>query len=322
MSTLYRKERLFLLAVDPVHVGAGGHHLGRVDMPIVREPGTRLPKVPGTSLSGAARQYAALVAGRREAAGQHRNLKGKDRDASKCPILATFGTAADADSAGSKAGAVRIGDARLLCYPVWSKRGPVWVATREALLDAGLEVSLDPVLGAEEAACAGEVAPGTSLNFGWLQMALRGGLAVAVPAGHPLAGNAAFAEVLGRLYVLSEKMLSVVVNSNLEVRTSVSIDPTTGAAAKGALFSYEAIARGAWLHLEAVEEPYLCTADLFQDGLTPEQGDAGETWRSPMDVFRAGVRRMEMLGVGGMGTRGFGRMKLMEAAQAGAEVQK
>lgn len=35
-----------------------------------------------------------------------------------------------------------------------------------------------------------------------------------------------------------------VVNSNLEVRTSVSINPETGAAEEGALFSYEALPRG------------------------------------------------------------------------------
>jgi CRISPR-associated protein Cmr4 len=66
----YKTVRFLLMTTDPVHVGTGGSRLGRVDNSIVREPGTRLPKIPGTSLSGAIRQYAAYRNGRRECAGQ------------------------------------------------------------------------------------------------------------------------------------------------------------------------------------------------------------------------------------------------------------
>jgi len=52
--------RYYALALDPIHVGTGGMRLGRVDLSIVREPGTNIPKIPGTSLAGAARAYAAM----------------------------------------------------------------------------------------------------------------------------------------------------------------------------------------------------------------------------------------------------------------------
>jgi len=39
--------------------------------------------------------------------------------------------------------------------------------------------------------------------------------------------------------------------------------------------------------------------------------ELGETWSQPLDVVRAGMKLIEYLGVGGMGTRGFGRMRLM-----------
>jgi len=52
--------KCYALALDPIHVGTGGMRLGRVDLSIVREPGTNLPKIPGTSLAGAARAYAAM----------------------------------------------------------------------------------------------------------------------------------------------------------------------------------------------------------------------------------------------------------------------
>ena len=44
--------------------------------------------------------------------------------------------------------------------------------------------------------------------------------------------------------IVPEDLFSQIVNSNLEVRTSVSIDPITGAAKEGALFTSEAIPRG------------------------------------------------------------------------------
>ena len=34
-------------------------------------------------------------------------------------------------------------------------------------------------------------------------------------------------------------------------------------------------------------------------------------WKRPLDVVSAGMQLIEYLGVGGMGTRGFGRMKLV-----------
>ncbi len=43
---LYSEERFLLMTLDPVHIGTGGQHLGRVDLSIAREPGTRLPKIP------------------------------------------------------------------------------------------------------------------------------------------------------------------------------------------------------------------------------------------------------------------------------------
>ena len=53
--------RFLARCLDPVHIGAGGYQLGRVDMTIVREPATGIPKVPGTSLAGAIRAYAEMA---------------------------------------------------------------------------------------------------------------------------------------------------------------------------------------------------------------------------------------------------------------------
>ncbi|MBC7333821.1 MAG: hypothetical protein H5T85_05135, partial [Actinobacteria bacterium] len=57
---MHDHKTYYAIALDPIHIGSGGSRLGRVDLPIIREPGTNLPKIPGTSLSGPARAYTVL----------------------------------------------------------------------------------------------------------------------------------------------------------------------------------------------------------------------------------------------------------------------
>src|SRR2546426_3723500 len=135
-NDLYTQQRLLFMTIDPVHIGAGGYRLGRVDMTIAREPGTNLPKIPGTSLAGATRSYAAMRYGKPEVAGQHKKFTG---NRTTCPIIYTFGTATDTSSGQpqsdgvNQAGTVSIGDAHILFFPVNSMAGPVWVTTKEII---------------------------------------------------------------------------------------------------------------------------------------------------------------------------------------------
>ena len=59
-----------------------------------------------------------------------------------------------------------------------------------------------------------------------------------------------------RIVLVSDKFFSQIVNSNLEVRTSVSINPETGAAEDGALFTYEAIPRATFLWFDVIVDDY------------------------------------------------------------------
>src|SRR6266568_5862220 len=153
----FTPECFYFMTLDPVHIGAGGYRLGRVDMTIAREPGTQLPKIPGTSLAGAARSYAAIRYGKTAAAGQHKDLKKEQK--LQCPIIYTFGTATDPSEAGtsgassegpSQAGTVSIGDAHILFFPVNSMAGPVWVSTKEIVEEAWGEGSVTPPKDGEQ----------------------------------------------------------------------------------------------------------------------------------------------------------------------------
>ena len=52
--------RLVAKSTDPVYIGTGGYTIGRVDNTIVRDPSTRIPKIPGTSVAGTWRYFMAL----------------------------------------------------------------------------------------------------------------------------------------------------------------------------------------------------------------------------------------------------------------------
>lgn len=301
---MYTQQRFIFMALDPLHIGTGGYRLGRVDLSIAREPGTNLPKIPGTSLSGAARTYAAYRYSKPQCAGQGQQTdaegrRGHCRDAD-CPICYTFGRITGLE--GSQAGRVSIGDAQLLLFPVHSLAGPVWVTTRARLAEAGFQVPEFSLAPGEFATTLAESQE--RLNLGWLLLARKAGELDVAPPNIEDTGNAPWQAVRQRLVLVEDGLFSQIVNSNLEVRTSVSIDPLTGAAREGALFTYEALPRTTWLWADLVEDDY-------RPGMFPAHTDMAKQLghKQPLDVVREGLRLAEYLGVGGMGTRGFGRLR-------------
>ncbi len=360
--------RYFLLTLDPVHIGTGGTRLGRVDLSIVREPGTRLPKIPGSSLHGAVRAYAAHRYGKPQCAGQGKEHCGQPT----CPICYTFGYARDKE--GGRAGVVAISDARILLFPVYSMVGPVWVTSPGVLYDAGFRPKENDKARFEvdkneegKAKWPRTLSVQDHLNLGWLMVERD-------KNGSEWKPEDIFKEeipepIRNRVALVSDKFFSQIVNSNLEVRTSVAINPETGAAEEGALFTYEAIPRATVLWMDVVVSDYRgefpnetrlqrwkvdlegtdeqAKKDLLRkwgllkkDGsleesvqkarewLQAEQMDQnGENWRwkkpemkivqqSPVGIVQAGLEWAEYLGVGGMGTRGFGRIRLVQCEPA------
>ena len=324
----YKRQRYLLMSTEPVHIGTGGYRLGRVDSSIVREPGTNLPKIPGTTLSGAIRSYAASQYGSTRCAGQGQpkeERKGHCGNSQECPICYTFGCRRETEEGTEQktiaySGMVNIFDAHVLLFPVHSMAGPVWVSTPQRLDDAGFTVNgvpKDEEWKAEQVLFTWERKD--ALNLGWLM--LDAGPQVAVEAPQKKWQDAKrWQTVKNRIVLVQENFFGQVVNSNLEVRTSVSIDPERGAAEEGALFTYEALPRATFLMSEVV-------LDDYHDGQTDQEdkplrrpfpilkrkdGDdlPGGPWDNPLDVVKAGLAMMEWLGVGGMGTRGFGRVAL------------
>ncbi len=302
-------RRYFAQALDPIHVGTGGERLSRVDMSIIREAGTDLPKLPGTSLSGACRAYAALQRKDGErgryCAGQqgeeHEEVEGGNKRKVKehcgkpdCPICQTFGYAKGSSNGTSggnggnfKKGVAQFADAHIIAFPVASSSGPIWVTCTSALKRIGYDapaVSNDKVRIADR---TGKIA------LGWLALDVEGAFALPPDLQQFDKEKAQ----MGTAALVADNLFSTIVNDNLEVRTSVSINPLTGAADDGALFTYEAIPTGTLFAFDVTYQPR-----DWQHQNAPDM--------TPQQTVQSGLQLFAWLGVGGMNTRGMGRLKV------------
>lgn len=309
--------KYFALALDPIHVGTGGARLGRVDMSIVREPGTNVPKIPGTSIAGACRTYAAMqVEGKfphcagqgqpsQEEQGNNANQRYKGHCGKPdCPICVTFGFSKG--QGGSFQGLAQFSDAHLVFFPVHSLAGPVWVTCPDVLRNCGVTEN-EP--SDESVRVASGVKVSGKLNLGWLMLSVAGN-------GFSLAGKLESVpdEIKRRAVLVSNKMFGHIVNDNLEVRTSVSIDPQTGAAAEGALYTYEAIPRASVFCFDVVvSDPKFYRIG----GQEPLKNNSGK--EKVMQTLNNGLALFESLGIGGMNTRGMGRLRVLNLKAGGGQ---
>ncbi|NJD75757.1 MAG: type III-B CRISPR module RAMP protein Cmr4 [Candidatus Methanoperedens sp.] len=288
------------MALDPIHVGTGGYRLGRVDNTIVRDKATNVPIIPGSSIEGTTRTYAAFalmenggsIKGRQGINNEYLNCAGKDTDKREqcgvCEICIIFGFSKKDKSLH---GMAQFSDAKILFFPVYSMLGPVWVTCPDILGDFGLTDGLSD----ENVIKTTFDVPNNRLNLGWLYLEKKNRFTI--PDGTL---KEIPQQIKNKLVLVSDKLFSQIVNSNLEVRTSVSIDPQTGAAQEGALFTYEAIPRSTILYFDIIyNDPNKFPA--IPNNLRSISMDS---------IVENGLKLMKLLGIGGMGTRGFGRIEI------------
>jgi len=366
MTEPFEKKTFFALSLDPVHVGTGGYRLGHVDSTILRESGTQLPKIPGSSLNGVTRAYTAMAVQTQaedchgavfkdngdqlwklDCSIYHKmtylrpvyiRVKGESDDQeiatlcsgtdgnpliqveedtgkqiyhscagkggvqgeqhcgrSDCPVCVAFGFS-KGDGGGFQ-GLVQFFDLQILFFPVYSSLGPVWVTSPGILrqFDVDLtEKDLEP-----EEFWTKLTVPDSRIFIGGYEYkektaaedVFNDGL-VSVPR-----------KIRERALIFDDVTFGRIVNDNLEVRTSVSINPETGAAEDGALFTYEAIPRATVMWFDVVYN----RPEFFRIG--------GEKISLTINDIQMNVQKglalLESLGIGGMNTRGMGRVRVL-----------
>ncbi|MBK3331982.1 hypothetical protein GWK41_02735 [Persephonella atlantica] len=191
-------------------------------------------------------------------------------------------------------------DLNILFFPVFTYRGTKWITTSSRLKEIGIE---------EEAPSENKIRTKQGdeghLNLGWLYLE--------VESRHTFCNeikicnkqeNISFTLTPEDVIIVPENLFSHIVNSNLEVRTSVSIDPITGAAKEGALFTSEAIPRGTIFYGE-IRIFDKKGFEGLEEKLKPLPKD-----KELEDALKDSKHFYETLGIGGMTTRGFGRLKI------------
>jgi CRISPR-associated protein Cmr4 len=190
-----------------------------------------------------------------------------------------------------------------LFFPVYTRLGTKWITSKQILNDLEPDIcksiSEPEDKGEDSVFCNLET--GTSLNLGWLnfKVSKRDIDFFDKIGADDFKDN--FKEVIDfikdKIVIVSDSVISQIVNSNLEVRTSVSIDPITGAAKDKALFTSEAIPRGTVFYGNVrIQNPF------------GENGNISEA--NIIEALEDSKKYFEVMGIGGMTTRGFGRIKL------------
>ncbi len=307
-------EKLYLAtALDPIHIGVGGYRLGRVDLTICREPVTNIPKIPGTTMSGAIKFFADMALidmGLKD----HwcASTKGSENEHKRefCPTCTAFGyTPQEGGDHDSRQGILSLGDAMLFLFPVRTMLGPVWITCPsqfERLADQRVDFSEDAFALPKSSELQNQVESNNNkLNIGWLYLEKREKEMQAVDDFIELYKEQIGESVAERAVLLSDRLFEHVVNDQLEVRTSVVIDPETGASKTGGLFTYEAVPRGAVFITRIIANDYAHAWEKVKENNN----------RTPDDAFALVEKSfpgLDAVGLGGMTTRGFGRLRMKE----------
>lgn len=357
-NDIVKKYKIYALTTDPVYIGTGGYTIGKVDNTIVRDPITKVPKIPGSSLAGVWRYYTTLeifskiknIKPQRNnistqngnslsekienwiksqnnqwdkskwyffegnvlldltCAGQDNvpqeelanitatNKEGKTGHCGHCLVCKGFGFS---KKDISWQGLIFFSDLNILFFPVFTMCGTKWITTKRKLEEA--EIKCDGLTEPTDNKVLTKNGNEGHINLGWLYLEIGGEHSVS------LNNKIKFENLELKdtdIVIVPENLFSQIVNSNLEVRTSVSIDPITGAAKEGALFTSEAIPRGTILYgnVRIFDKSGFSGIDSKLQPL-PDLNTLECALKESKHFF-------ETLGIGGMTTRGFGRIKI------------
>lgn len=272
---------LTLFARTPVHVGAG-NSVGVVDSPVMRERHTRIPIIPGSSLKGVMR----------------------DLFASKPDeVCWLFGNdQSEKDKEKIRAGALLIGEARVLAFPVRSAKGGfAWITCPLALQryerDAGIDVKSEMFDGLEEEQCYGAEDVLLGENVVLEEYCLKSqGLTedLASELVKILPGDKLWQSAETRLVVISDTMFSYFVEHACEVVSRIRIDDETGVVAKGALFNQENVPSETLFY------------SVIAAQTEKKKGDGKRTAKEALEALKNTLKEEKVIQVGGDETIGLG----------------
>ena len=245
------EQRIFtLFARTPIHVGAG-NSVGAIDSPITRERHTRIPIIPGSALKGVlADMWPPVPTKKRNSKETGAGEEQQQKTPEQVERELIFGRE-------DNAGALLVGEARVLAFPLRSARGAfAWItcplALQRFVRDSGKEQleQYIPVLKndtSNEMFCvsgADILTGGKVILEEYVFTADQNQsekLTKIEEEFKSLADDPVWPLMKGHLAVISNEMFSYFVENACEVVTRIRIDDVTGTVKGSALFNQEQI---------------------------------------------------------------------------------
>jgi len=282
------KTSPFLLhALSPLHAGTG-HAAEIIDLPIARMKATGIPFVPGSSIKGVLRDA-------------RRGEETESRERAE----AAFGPSDDPEA---HAGALVVGDARLLALPVRSLRGTfAWVTSPLLLALARRDLGTDfPVLALQERSALvtseNVCRHDDKLYLEDLDLPASESTHLdrwaAALAGHVAPGEDVFTR---RFAAVDDDTMTFLWETATQVDARVRLDPTTRTVARGAL----------WL------EESLPPETLLLGLLAADRSRRNGVDMTPEDVLGFALPGEETVQLGGKASIGRGRCRVLPFANEG-----
>lgn len=229
-----------LFTRTPLHVGAG-NSVGAVDSPVMRERHTGFPIIPGSSIKGVLADLWSEDMEKIKRGNSETWVRKNDSEAAWLFGQEEYKNNGDKVAAG--AGALLIGEARPLVFPVRSaKHGFAWITCPLALSrysrDAGIKITVPVLAGAEDCYASEGVTVKDKVILEEYCLTVKGPQTIADKLTGLVADD--LWSTLGtRLVIVSDEMFAYFVRNACEVVTRVKVDDETGTVAKGALFNQE-----------------------------------------------------------------------------------
>jgi CRISPR-associated protein Cmr4 len=287
------EERAYLLhALSPLHAGTG-RAAEIIDLPIARMKSTGIPIVPGSSIKGVLRDAC-------------RNEDGSESD----QLKAVFGP--DNEKAGDHAGALVVGDARLLALPVRSYKGVFAWVTCPLLLSLAkrdLAKSLPiPTIGKNQAKCL-TVDPIHKDKVYLEELDLTAEVDDSLKGWSDLIANLLYpAETktfTKRFVVVDDDTMAFLWETATQVDTRVRIDGQTRTVDDGALWLEESL------------PPETLLIGLLAADRSRKEGEGSDL--TPSAVLDTALPKEKALQFGGKATVGRGRCRMIPLDSSGGE---
>jgi len=281
------KMIMTLFARTPVHVGAG-NSVGAVDSPVMRERHTRIPIIPGSSLKGV---LADLWNDDYE--------KVNEKTVRKSDTTSSWLFGNESDDAAS-AGALLIGEARVLAFPVRSAKGMfAWVtcplALRRFKRETGAAFDIPEIKGENAFASQTLEIKGNIILEEYVFKIIGMPKPDLLEELKPLVANDSVWEgISDQLVIVSDEIFQHFCEHACEVVTRIRIDDETGVVAKGALFNLE----------QVPSETLFYTTIMAQN--EKKKGGGTRTDGDALSALKEQLEKEQYIQVGGDATTGLG----------------